>query len=98
MLGKVLAENDAALWCVIASVMGDRLVTANEMSLIDLIRTVLAGHDVDLTELPEFLQVVTTALMAIVDHRNALTRATVVAIEVADKGSSRGPSQCSNLL
>lgn len=96
LLGKVLAENDAALWGVIASIMGDRLITANEMTLIASMRTVLDGHDVDLTEVPEFMQVVTASLAAIVSRQNALTKAAMVAIAVADKGSGRGPSQCEN--
>ena len=79
LLGKVLAENDAALWDVISSVMGDRLITANEMALIDLVRKVLDGHDVSLTEVQEFTEGVTASLLKIVDRQNALMRAAVVA-------------------
>jgi hypothetical protein len=81
LLGKVLAENDAALWDVIASIMGDRLITANEMALITQVREVLDGHDVNFAEAPEFVAEVTAALAEIVDRQNALTQAAVVAID-----------------
>ena len=86
LLSKVLAENDAALWDVISSVLGDRLITANEMDLVNLVRKLMDGHDVSLTEVPEFMSVVTASLMKIVDRQNALTKAAVVAIDGAVDG------------
>jgi len=86
LLGKVLAENDAALWDVIASIMGDRLITANEMAFVILARGVLNGHDVDLTDDAEFVQVVTPSLMKMADRQNALTKAAMVAIDGGANG------------
>ena len=80
LLGKVLAENDAGLWDVIASIMGDRLVTANEKALIARVREVMDWHDVNLTEVQEFTDGMTASLLKIVDRQNALGRAAAVAI------------------
>ncbi len=74
-LGKVIAENNPALWDAITTVMGDRLVSASELALVLLIRNTLDGHDVNLAEQPEFLQAITPTLNAIVEHQNALARA-----------------------
>lgn len=90
LLGKVLAENDAALWEVISSVMGDRLITANEMRLVNLVRKVLDGHDVDLAEDGEFAQVVTASLAKVVERQKALNEAALVAIDGTVNGKSDG--------
>ena len=81
LLGKVLAENDSALWDVIVSIMGDRLITANEMALIDRVRKVLDGHDVNLAELDEFMQVVNPVLIRLVECEDAMTKAAVTAVD-----------------
>jgi hypothetical protein len=48
LLGKVISENNPELWDAITTIMGDRLVTANELALIKFVREGLDGHDTDL--------------------------------------------------
>lgn len=54
-----MRESSSELWDALREVMGSRLVTTNEMRLLELIRTMLQGVDVDLTEDDEFMQAVT---------------------------------------
>lgn len=75
MLGKVLAENNPELWAAISTVMGDRLVTANELALINVIRATLDGHDVDLAQSPSFMQALIPVLKAVVERQKALAAA-----------------------
>jgi len=75
LLSKVIAESDPALWDAISEVMGEHLITANELDLLKLVRNGLDGHDVNLAESPEFLQAITPALNAIVERQNELARA-----------------------
>ena len=79
LLSKVLAENDADLWDVIDSVMGDRPVIANEMALIELVRKGLEGHDINLAENTEFTHAVIVSLTKIGEQQNALNNAALVA-------------------
>ena len=81
LLGKVVAENDPDLWDVIFALLGDRLVTANEMALVRLARGQLDGHDVNLADAPEFTQAVTPVLNAIVQCQNALAAAAISRID-----------------
>lgn len=76
LLGKLIEENDASLWTVIKSVMGRRLVTANEMALIELTRKHLDGYDVDLTEEEELVQVLVAGIKEIAKREVTNTRAT----------------------
>jgi hypothetical protein len=85
LLGKVLAENDAALWDVIASVMYDRLITANEIALITWVRQVLDGHDVNFAEVSELFAGMKAVLAPIVARRNALNDAPLTAIDCGGK-------------
>ena len=75
MLGKVLAENNPELWGTISTVLGNRLVTANELALINLIRAALDGHDVDLVQSPGFVQTLIPVLKATVERQKALAAA-----------------------
>lgn len=75
LLGKVISENNAELWNAITTVMGDRLVSASELALVQLVRQALDGHDVNLAESPDFVQLITPALKGILDRQNALTQA-----------------------
>lgn len=79
LLRKVLGENDAALWGVIESVMGDRLITADEMAFVRRVREMLDGHDVDLVGDAEFMRQVTAALTRIAERQKELTQAALVA-------------------
>lgn len=75
LLGKVVAENSPELWGAVSTVLGDRLVTANELALINLIRAALAGHDVDLAQSPGFVQTLMPELKAILERQKALATA-----------------------
>lgn len=77
LLAKVIAENDPELWDVISSLLGDQLITANEMALINLVRQKLDGHDVSLAKSPDFIQAITPSLTAIVERENALAQAAI---------------------
>jgi len=77
LLGKVISENNAELWNAITTVMGDRLVSASELALVQLVRKALDGHDVNLAESPDFVQLITPAIAAIVDRENHLTQAAI---------------------
>jgi hypothetical protein len=55
LLGKVISESNAELWDSINSVMGDRLVTANEMKIIAILREQLNGLDINLAGMPSFV-------------------------------------------
>ena len=60
LLGKVIAENDPALWDVISTLLGKQLVTANEMELINHVRRCLDGHDINLMLEPGFVNAVSS--------------------------------------
>ena len=61
VLGKVISENNAELWAAITTVMGDRLVSASELALAQLVRKALDGHDVNLAESPGFVALIAVA-------------------------------------
>lgn len=73
LLGKVVSENNPELWDVLTTILGDRLVSANELALLGHLRTALDGHDVDLTDSPAFLQAITPVLDGIVMRQKELT-------------------------
>ena len=75
LLSKVIAESDPALWDAISEVMGEYLITANELDLLKLVRNGLDGHDVNLNESPEFADAAIPALKVIAARQNALARA-----------------------
>jgi hypothetical protein len=77
LLGKIVAENDPELWDVISSQLGQQLISANELALIELIRRQLDGHDVDLTQEPRFRLVIEAELKVIAGRHGALARAAI---------------------
>jgi hypothetical protein len=77
LLGKVISENNAELWNAITTVLGDRLVSASELALTHLVRKALDGHDVNLAESPDFVQLITPAIAAIVERENQLAQAAI---------------------
>ena len=81
LLSKVIAENDPALWDAISDVMGEYLMTKNELALINMVRQGLDGHDVDLAALPDFVEAVAPVLQTTLDRENALTQAALDRIE-----------------
>jgi hypothetical protein len=77
LLGKAIAEADPALWDTMSPLLGDRLVTANELKLLDHLRRELDGHDIDLTSSPSLIQGVQALLKPIVMQEKLLTQATL---------------------
>lgn len=77
LLSKVIAESDPALWEAISEVMGEYLITANELDLLKLVRDGLDGHDVNLAESPGFVALITPAIAAIVKRENQLAQAAI---------------------
>jgi hypothetical protein len=77
LVAKVLSENDADLWDVIESLLGNQLVTANEMALIKLVRQGLDGHDVNLAQSPAFVRAIKPQLAAIAKRETALAQAAI---------------------
>jgi hypothetical protein len=77
VLGKVISENNAELWNAITTVLGDRLVSASELALVQLVRKALDGHDVNLAESPGFVALITPAIAAIVERENQLAQAAI---------------------
>ncbi|MBB1075782.1 hypothetical protein HUU62_15340 [Rhodoferax sp. 4810] len=75
LMGKVITESLPGLWEAISEIMSDRLVTANEVSLLNTFRHQLEGHDVDLARSSEFLTAVAPVLKVIADRETALTQA-----------------------
>jgi len=75
LLGKVVAESDPELWDTISGLMADRLVTANEVTLLAFIRQKLQGHDVNLAQSQPFLTAIEPVLNTIADREAALTEA-----------------------
>jgi hypothetical protein len=75
LLGKVVAENNPELWDAITTIMGDRLVSANELALVGYIREALNGHDVDLAQSAVFTQAVAPILQVIVERQVELAQA-----------------------
>ena len=77
LLGKVIAENDPELWEVISALLGKRLVTANELELINHVRRGLNGHDIDLMQDPGFAQAVSSYLDTAAKRETAVALATI---------------------
>lgn len=75
LLSKVIAENDPDLWDVISALLGNQLVTANEMALLKFVRQGLDGHDVNMAESPGFTDIAGPALKVILERQNALAQA-----------------------
>lgn len=71
VLKKLVLENNPTLWDSIESVLSDRLITPNELALVNWVRRELDGHDIDLTESAAFTQVVLPALHAVVARTQA---------------------------
>jgi hypothetical protein len=75
LLGKVVSENNPELWDAITTIMGDRLVSANELALVGYVRAALDGHDVNLAESAVFTQAMAPILQGIVERQNELAKA-----------------------
>jgi hypothetical protein len=75
LLGKLVSENNPQLWDAFTTIVGDKLVSASELALVHWVRHALNGHDVNLTEVPEFIQAITPVVAGIVERQNELTQA-----------------------
>ena len=78
LMGKVVSESIPGLWEAITEIMGDRLVTANELALLSMLRDRLEGHDVDLAKSSVFLEATGPVLKAIADRETALAQAALL--------------------
>ena len=83
MLSKVMTENNADLWKSIESVMGDRLVSTNEMKLVSMLRENLGGFDIDLANDRDFMQALAPALAKLVNQRTDGVRDKIARLESA---------------
>ena len=77
LLGKVMGENSPALWATLQTVLGERLVTANELTFIQVIRTALDGHDAPLAASQALLDAMAPVLAAIYKVEEALKDASL---------------------
>jgi hypothetical protein len=75
LLGKLVSENNPALWDAVTTIAGDKLVSLSELALVHWVRDALNGHDVNLPELPEFIQAISPVIAGIVLRQNELTKA-----------------------
>lgn len=75
LLGKFISENKPELWDAITTVMGDRLMTANELAVIKFIRAGLDGHDADLMGSYDFGKTIAPALADAFKRESALAQA-----------------------
>jgi hypothetical protein len=81
LLSKALEESNAPLWDAINKTMGNYLVTENEMALLSLVRKLLDGHDIDLTESEDFLQTISPILKKFASRAKSTTTASIKRID-----------------
>lgn len=77
LLEKVITESSPELWDGLKSVIGDRLVTTNEIKLIEVVRKQLDGFDVDLTGYKEFTDGLKIALKGVKARETELSKASL---------------------
>jgi len=78
LMNKVIAENNPELWEALSMVMGDKLVTTNELALIQFVREGLNGHDADLMGAYEIGKTIAPALADVLKREAALAAAALV--------------------
>ena len=78
LMSKVVSESSPGLWEAISEIMADRLVTANEVALLSMLRDRLEGHDVDLAKSSVFVEAAGPVLKAIADRETALAQAALL--------------------
>lgn len=78
LLGKVIAENDPALWDAITALLAEKLITANELSLIEYVRDALDGHDMNLTGSQEFMSATEPAIKVVRERQHELAKAAII--------------------
>lgn len=88
VLRKLLSEGNLADWEVINSVIGEQLVSANEVATIEWVREQLGGHDVLLTEESEYTEALRPVFLAIKNREADKTKST---LELAAK-TKPGPT------
>lgn len=76
-LRKVISENNLSMWNVIDKVLGPKIISANEHALLEFVRQQLDGHEVDLTQKPDFVQSLVAAIKPIVAREAATNLATM---------------------
>jgi hypothetical protein len=81
LLEKVLTETSPELWDALRSVIGDRLVTENEIKTIQFMRKELNGFDANVIGYKEFTDAMRDGLRAISAHEKAVSNASIAALK-----------------
>lgn len=75
LLEKVLLETAPEIWSALREVIGDRLVTENEMGLLEFIRAKLQGYDANVIAYDGFTQAIEPELEKIQSREHELATA-----------------------
>ena len=78
MIKKALQESNSLLHDSIMKVLGKELMTANELSLIEVIREAAGGHDIDFTANQDFVNELKSAVNKLSEHEDELVKAILV--------------------
>lgn len=81
MLERVLNDNAPEMWAALKEVLGNRLVTAHEMALIEFTRSRLGGFDANVTGYKELTDALEAPLAMIAKREGDLAKASVAAIK-----------------
>lgn len=81
VLRKLTLEHSPILWDAIESVIGKKMVTDNEVALLNIIRKELDGFDADLAGDDKFVQTVTPLLKSIAVREAAVAQASLDRLE-----------------
>jgi hypothetical protein len=81
LLRKVLLESAPEIWDGIYAVLGDRMVTDNEMKLINAIRKLQDEQDIDLTKQPEFMDAIKPVVKSIAKTEAAKDKGTLERVQ-----------------
>lgn len=78
---KVITETDVNLWNSIKDIVGTQIVSAAELELLEFVRKELDGHEVNLTERPEFVQVAGQVIREIAKRETEIIAAKLARME-----------------
>lgn len=81
VLEKVLSESAPEMWDALQSVLGDRLITGNELKLLEVVRKELDGNDVDLTADKDLMDGFKPRIREIGKRETAVAKGTLDRIE-----------------
>lgn len=81
MLERVLSDSAPEMWAALNEVIGSRLVTGNEMSLVTFVRSRLNGFDANVTGYKEFTDALEAPLTMIAKREGELAKGTLAAMK-----------------